>query len=1434
MACGHRIQSCLTSNSWLQIELYEVCKSRNTIVCLNTGCGKTFIAVMLIRHLSPQCLTEGKRTFFLVPLVPLVSQQASVIRAHTDLRVGEYCGTVYDNWTKEMWIQELAKFDVLVMIDEIFRRILYQGFISLSKVNLIVFDESHRAVKNHPYREILRAFDSCSPAEQPRILGLSASLISNNASPVMIQKLIQKLEETMRSTCETASDLRTINKYAAKPCEETIEYLPFNMKISNNISVLRVIADSCISFLEDVDFNSLNIQKNLNINMKSLCKSIKDTLYVLVTMGVWSAQQVSRLYIRELSDTIEMLRSTKSQHTAFLSAALTALNVIEVQLSEILKGLPKSQKLLNYTSPKLLVLADLLKTYNKSFNSQPNQDDSCPTLCGIIFAERRSVARTLCLWLQELSKSIPEDYSHLKVDFVLGHGGSSSGCNSLSFMSSKKQEESLKKFRSHECNLLVATSVLEEGLDVPRCNLVIRYDPPKTFREYIQSKGRARAEKGRYLILIEKNYSSDKMFKSLDKYRQTESILNESCHNRSTPTEAEIEESFDDQLVPPYVVNSDEGSARANLNSAIAIVNRYCLKLPSDSFTKLTPQYKIEEQSNGRFICRLRLPINSQIRHEIVSKPMPNKIIAKKAAALKAVEILHKKKELDDNFLPVGKEAMDFIKELGLEPPDDEIERVEKGPRPGTTKRRQYYTKLVAKVLQSRAIEPTVNCYLYEFQMKLTRPIPEEQNTRGRKVTDPAETTKNFGIVTTGKVPLICEFPVFTRSGEVTVKLVPIRSEFELNAHQIEDLSLFHQFTFAEVLRLIKYPLQFDPKNANSKHFVVPIDVSDNGLKDIDWNFVSLIKCHKESPPDSASIEERKKFVFNADRYTDAVVIPWYRKDKPQFFFYVAEICYNLSPKSPFPDEGYETFEKYYSGKYSIEILDSTQPLLDVDHTSARLNLLTPRYVNRRGVSLPASTAKTKKEKRENLQQKQILIPELCTVHPFPASFWRKAVCLPCLLFRLNSLLVAEQLRHKVAIESKVGIVEPSFDMSWPALDFGWAVAHSDEEVAADPVEPEPCKKIEESIQEEWDFSDDNVLEENETSNEETDNGILGPNDELVIDTFDPSNYVISDDFDDEDFDNELMYSDMPFDIPINIIGGPNGFSSTTIPRNWGFNQNVGQSGIHIRELDDNNETIEDNELVRVGSPSAFGSSAPIPHNGEHNGRPWDCELPTSVFPIGQIDSIPQIDFITSSDQVNIESLTQDLANFPVEEFDSFGGSSDLEDVFSEFDDDDEDFEVNVSKNSGALLYNKTQKTKIADILRYELFAENEKECEQNNDSNHKMIKELYKDICSENQIELNGKHIECNFDKPQPNVDDYKNDLLELFGPYLSDDLNLVGEFGSDLDSDSSEQEVGEDELNEIAIEPITNQTNYEFREKENKTSDGSVGFVYKLVLTI
>lgn len=241
---------------------------------------------------------------------------------------------------------------------------------------------------------------------------------------------------------------------------------------------------------------------------------------------------------------------------------------------------------------------------------------------------------------------------------------------------------------------------------------------------------------------------------------------------------------------------------------------------------------------------------------------------------------------------------------------------------------------------------------------------------------------------------------------------------------------------------------RFDIDDSNNNISVtVYYYYSDNKMNlCIDWDFITLVeRTSLTSSFKALTSKPREKFIFNREVFEDAVVMPAYRNiDQPQYF-YVAEIRTDLNPRSPFPSpELYDTFATYYNSKYSLEITNLQQPLLDVDHTSARLNLLTPRYMNQKGVALPTSSAETRRARRENLQQKQILVPELCDVHPFPASLWRKAVCLPAILYRMNSLLVADEIRIAIAKGALLGVADLSPDYRFPQLEFGFSTKPTD------------------------------------------------------------------------------------------------------------------------------------------------------------------------------------------------------------------------------------------------------------------------------------------------------------------------------------------------------------------------------------------------------
>ena len=74
---------------------------------------------------------------------------------------------------------------------------------------------------------------------------------------------------------------------------------------------------------------------------------------------------------------------------------------------------------------------------------------------------------------------------------------------SVTHKSAQKQQKVLERFHVADLNLLVSTSVAEEGLDLTQCALVMRFDPPDTALEFIQSRGRARAPESHMVLLLE-------------------------------------------------------------------------------------------------------------------------------------------------------------------------------------------------------------------------------------------------------------------------------------------------------------------------------------------------------------------------------------------------------------------------------------------------------------------------------------------------------------------------------------------------------------------------------------------------------------------------------------------------------------------------------------------------------------------------------------------------------------------------------------------------------------------------------------------------------------------------------------------------------------------------------------------------------------------
>uniref|UniRef100_A0A8C8LM49 ribonuclease III n=1 Tax=Oncorhynchus tshawytscha TaxID=74940 RepID=A0A8C8LM49_ONCTS len=1032
------------------VELLEAALDHNTIVCSNTGSGKTFIAVLLTKELSHQIRGDfakhGNRTVFLVNTALSVIQQAASVRTHSDLQVGEYTSVEKtSSWSGEKWSQEMIENQVLVMTCHIFLHVLKNGVLPLSKLNLVVFDECHLAITDHPYREIMKLCEGslCSP----RIPGLTASILNGKCDPSELEQKIQNLERILRSNAETATDLVVLDRYASQPREVVLDCGPYLDKSG--------LSECLLSKLDEaLHFNDCNLSvPREDRDPTFITKQVlRDCRTVLLVLGPWCADKVAGIMVRELQKYIKNEQEVINRK--FLLFTDNILRKVHALCEEHFS--PASLDL-KFVTPKVICLLEILHEY-KPFERQQfesvewynnrnednyvswsdsedeDQDEEVKEmpeaifpspftniLCGIIFVDRRYTAVVLNRLIKEAGKQDTE-LAYISSNFITGHSiGKNQPRNKQLEVEFRKQEE----VRTYWLHFVFS--------DIIVCRY-IEFDLPLHL-SYVQSKGRARAPVSNYIMLADSERA--KAFEDdLKTYKAIEKMLRNKCSKAAGVGEFEVEQELDDDnILPPYVLRSEDGGSRVTINTAIGHINGYCARLPSDPFTHLAPKCKTKELQDGRYKSTLYLPINSPLRVP-VGPTMNCARLAEKAVALLCCEKLHKKGELDDHLMPVGKETVKYEEELDLY---DEEETSVPG-RPGSTKRRQCYPKAIPECLRHSYHVPQQSYYLYVVGMVLTTPLPDELNFRRRKLYPPEDSTRCFSILTAKPIPRIPHFPVYTRSGEVTISIELQKAGFTLSAIQLDLITRLHQYIFSHILRLEKPALEFKPTQADSAYCVLPLNVGDEDsiTLDLDFQFMEDIeKSEARTGIPTTLYTKQNPFTFKLEDYQDAVIIPRYRNFDQPHRFYVADVYTDLTPLSKFPSPEYETFAEYYKTKYNLDLSNVNQPLLDVDHTS-RLNLLTPRHLNQKGKALPLSSAEKRKAKWESLQNKQILVPELCAIHPIPASLWRKAVCFPSILYRLHCLLTAEELRTQTASDAGVGAQTLPLDFRYPILDFGW------------------------------------------------------------------------------------------------------------------------------------------------------------------------------------------------------------------------------------------------------------------------------------------------------------------------------------------------------------------------------------------------------------
>uniref|UniRef100_A0A8D3E6M1 RNA helicase n=1 Tax=Scophthalmus maximus TaxID=52904 RepID=A0A8D3E6M1_SCOMX len=515
-------------------------EGKNIIICLPTGSGKTRVAVYITRKHLDGRRAEGQpgKVVVLVNKIPLVEQHYSAeflpFLKHS-YKVERVSG---DCQLKISFTEIVKKNDVIICTAQILENFLERSNkgedegVNLSDLTLIVIDECHHTQKGDVYNHIMMRYlrqksnntklkkEQKEPVPLPQILGLTASPGVGGATK------LEKAEQHILRICANldASKImtRSPGKYKKEPRKITLTVEdrkedPFGDVIKNIMNAIHThaqLSPSC-------DLGSQNYEQWIVEKERK------------AATGEDHKVRVCAEYLRKyseglnLSNTIRMCDAFSFLNEYYEKEIKRKTSPDEEQFIQITETERFLFNLFKENKEELQRLAENPHYENDSLSKLKStilhEFSSREEARGIIFTKTRRSAIALSQWIQGNSKCADIG---VKASYVIGGGAQSV----VKPMTSAEQKDVLTKFRNGDVNMLIATTVAEEGLDIPACNFVIRYGLVTNEISMVQAEGRGRAEDSSYTVVDVKNsgvtekervneYRKIMMDKAIDKIR---------------------------------------------------------------------------------------------------------------------------------------------------------------------------------------------------------------------------------------------------------------------------------------------------------------------------------------------------------------------------------------------------------------------------------------------------------------------------------------------------------------------------------------------------------------------------------------------------------------------------------------------------------------------------------------------------------------------------------------------------------------------------------------------------------------------------------------------------------------------------------------------------------------------------------------------------
>jgi len=467
-----------------QLDLAAAAGETHTLVCLPTGLGKTTVSLLVTADRLHA--DQGGTSLLLAPTKPLVEQHAAFYRdalTIPDEDIVVFTGDVRPADRADTWTAAR----IVVATPQVIENDLIGDRISLRDVVHLTFDECHRATGDYAYTYIAERYHA--DAADPLVTGMSASPGDDEAA---IQRVCQNLGiERVEVRTEDDADVATYT-HDTEVTWEHVELPDAVLDIRDTLN--DVIADR-LADLKDLGVISTT---KPDLSQQELNK-VRGNLQSLIDQGDSAGYEGMSVHaeVMKLRRAVELVetQSVESLRRYFERQRNAANSSGASKASQRLVSDPRVKQAMR-------LAADFDDLHPKFRQARMLLAETLGIQGGervIVFTESRDTAETLTDFLGD----------HFAVRRFVGQGDTEGSEG----MTQREQQATLDAFRDGEFEVLVSTSVAEEGLDVPEVDLVLFYEPVPTAIRSIQRKGRTgRQMQGRVVVLLAEDTRDEAYF----------------------------------------------------------------------------------------------------------------------------------------------------------------------------------------------------------------------------------------------------------------------------------------------------------------------------------------------------------------------------------------------------------------------------------------------------------------------------------------------------------------------------------------------------------------------------------------------------------------------------------------------------------------------------------------------------------------------------------------------------------------------------------------------------------------------------------------------------------------------------------------------------------------------------------------------------------